>query len=48
MKLYVLDDSGHVVFEFSPDAGGLRLATSMEIKVKIISLVKAALKFLRQ
>jgi hypothetical protein len=47
MKLYILDDNGRVVFEFSEDAGGVVLAVSKETKVKICSLLKAACKLVK-
>ena len=48
MKIYVLDDNGAVVFEFSEHSGGFVLAVTQEIKVKVYALVKAALKHLRE
>ena len=48
MKIYVLDDNGSVVFEFSQHAGGFVLSVPQEIKVKVVALVKAALKHLRE
>ena len=48
MKMYVLDDNGGVVFEFSETGGGFSLSVSQEVKVKIVALVKAALKYLRE
>jgi len=47
MKIYILDDNGRVVFEFSETGGGFALSVSQEVKVKIAALVNAALKFLR-
>lgn len=48
MKLYVLDNNGAVVFEFSERDGGMRLAASQEAKVRVTMLLKAALKFLQR
>jgi hypothetical protein len=48
MKLYVIDENGSVVFEFSDTSGGLRLNGSVETKVKLIRLLRAAIKFLMQ
>lgn len=46
MKLYVLDENGRVVFEFSGKSGGPLLGKSAEQKAKIIVLLKAAQQFL--
>lgn len=48
MKIYILDDNGQVVFEFTQDAGGFVLSVPLEVKVKVVALVKAALKHLRE
>lgn len=45
MKLYVLDDNGSVVFEFSDTDGGMQLFTT---RSKIIMLLYAALSFLQR
>jgi hypothetical protein len=46
MRLYILDENGQVVFEFSDTLGGLRLNGAVELKVMIVMLLKAAIKFL--
>jgi hypothetical protein len=48
MRLYVLDDNGKVLFDFSSFTGGcaLRAVTSIEEKVRAIVLLKSAVKFL--
>jgi hypothetical protein len=48
MKLYVLNDSCEIVFEFDDTSGGYRLKTSTDDKVKVLSIIKAAFKFLLQ
>lgn len=44
MKLYVLDDNGVVVFEYSDTGGGTQLLVA---KARVLELLKAALKFLQ-
>jgi hypothetical protein len=46
MKLYVTDEDGRVVFDFSDTSGGYTISVTQEQKIKIIVLVTAALKFL--
>lgn len=45
MKLYVLDDNGAVVFEYSDTNIGTRVSAAT--KARVIMLLNAALKFLQ-
>jgi hypothetical protein len=50
LKLYILDDTGKVMFEFSEVSIGfvLQETASEDDKVKGISILRAALKYLKQ
>jgi hypothetical protein len=44
--MYVLDENGQVVFEFSSESGGHALASTKEVQAKAYALVKSAVLFL--
>jgi hypothetical protein len=46
MKLYVLDENGHILFEFDQVSGGLKFDQSSVVKLKIVTLLWAALRWL--
>jgi hypothetical protein len=47
MKLFVLDENGHVVFEFNAEEGlGYHIETSNVMQAKVIVMISEALRFL--
>lgn len=51
MKIYVLDDNGHVVFEYNEDSGILRHGDykkkqTNELQVDVMMAIKSALIYL--
>lgn len=51
MQLFVIDENGHVVFEFNTDHGndrGYHLNSSKVMQAKMIKTVKEALQFLER
>ncbi len=47
MKLYVLDENGHVVFEFNTKDHVYHIDTSVDAQAKVIKAISEALRFLK-
>lgn len=46
MKLYVLDENGHVIFEFENRDGDYKSRPSNSLQIAVMTLVRAALLYL--